>query len=662
MDVKSLTCLLPALLSLNLFVSSSAAKTLPAAEAKTIHQLEPVIVSADRIRQPINTSASSATLISGEELAEKRPSRIDDLLRGSPGVSINSSGTTGETITIRLRGSASNQTLVLIDGLKVNSPWDGTYGEWGNTDLGDIDRIEILRGTQSELYGSEAMGGVVQLFTKGGGKSRGAALSLGAGSFGTLRESVEHSGGGERVNYLFSAFTQKISPGQFDHDAYWSKGLSGRFDWQIDQSLSLSAICRLREAEKELAVNPEGAVSATQATFFWDDKGRRRDRLSQQTLAIEGYPYDVWHYRITFGALQDHYRAEKGVFGQPAALSITDVSSGRLVVETQHDFTWPSLSAGSGAFSHTSSLGLEYEQDAADGLVEIAGIPSSRNSVDKSRSLWSLFFQDRIESHSSVLTAGLRWDKNSAYGKVVSPRLSESLLLDQKSRMRLKMSWAKGFRAPTFKELYYPKRGNPNLNPERNTSFEVGLVQSPTDKLTVGCTWFRMKFQDLITKTLTSAENIGQAASRGIEGEITYHPLSNLDLQLSYTYLDSEDKDHGHEIPEMPRHTWKIAAGYHQGGFFLSPVIQIISREYSLSYLDPPFSLLDLQGHPMKKYNPGYSRIDLVIQYDLPHYPRSANEWQWYARINNLLDKEYYEVQGFPAPGINFLTGISGRF
>ncbi|MEW6381278.1 MAG: TonB-dependent receptor [bacterium] len=660
MKIKTSICLLPGFLYLCLCLLPLPAR------AEKVCQLEPVIVSADRIPQSGSKSATSITLITQEELDEKRPGRVDEILRGSPGIAINSSGTTGETITIRLRGSNSNQTLVLFDGMKVNSPWDGAYGEWGNTDLADIGRIEILRGPQSELYGSEAMGGVVHLFTKAGKENRGAAFSVGGGSFGNLKESLEYGGGGEKVNYLLSATVQTNSQGQFDHDAYWNKGLTARVDWQAANSLSLKAICRYWEAKKELAVNPEGKISSTQYTYFRDEKGVRRDRFSQQVLSAEGDAGDFWHYKVTLGALHDHYRTEKGKYAKPAELSINDVSSDRLMAATQLDFFWPALPD---ILDNTLSTGLDYEQESVDSLAltETNGKPDSKKVIDKNRHQVSLFFQDRLEIHpfrdilTIIPTAGLRWDNNSVYGDVVSPRISASLSLDP-TGTRFKGSWAQGFRAPTFKELYYPQYGNPKLEPERNDSYEAGVEQSIFNVLTIGCTGFFTKYKDLITRTPSGFYNISKATARGIEGEFMYNPFAVLGFQVSYTYLDTEDEVHHHEIPEMPRNTWKIAADYQQGGFSLQPVVQIVSSEYSLAYLDPPSSYYDLKGNLMQKHNAGYTRVDVTFQYRIPPRLTLASQWRLFTRINNLLNEKYYEVQGLPAPGINFLTGITGTF
>ncbi|MBN1227794.1 MAG: TonB-dependent receptor, partial [Deltaproteobacteria bacterium] len=218
--------------------------------------LEPIIITADRLPQPLAKSTSSVTLITEKEITENHVTLPDEILRGMPGLSVNSSGTMGETISVRLRGGNSYQTLVLIDGLKVNSPWNGAYGEWGNTELTDIGRIEIIKGTQSELYGSEAMGGVVHLLTKEGERAPGFTLAIDGGSFETRKESLQVAGGKESLHYLFST-ARSDSKGQFDNDAYQNTGFTARVDWKTNQAFSLKSISRYRNAEKELAVNPD---------------------------------------------------------------------------------------------------------------------------------------------------------------------------------------------------------------------------------------------------------------------------------------------------------------------------------------------------------------------------------------------------------------------
>jgi vitamin B12 transporter len=648
-------CLFSGLLSLCL---------LSVAQAEEVQQLAPIIISADRISQPIAKSTSSVTLITRKELEEESCGRIDEILRGTPGICANSSGTMGETVSIRLRGNYSNQTLVLIDGMKVNSPWDGIYGEWGDTDLADIGRIEIIRGTQSELYGSEAIGGVVHLFTQGGKGASGTTLSLGGGNFETRKGSIECAGGEKSVHYLFAA-TRTNSQGQFDNDdAYRNTGLTARIDWQDSQAFSLKAVCRYRHAQKELAVNPDEFSfmdpKGHQMTFFRDDDGIRRDHFFLQTLAAEGDPCHWWHYRLNAGYLQDHVQTERGLYYGTANQFINDVSSGRISVGTQHDFTWP-------AAPNTFSLGLEYERESADGGQKFAGDPNAIakqyrsffDTIDKSRNNLSLFFQNRVEIHPLTLTVGFRRDNNSVYGDVLSPRLTGSFCIDR-TKTRLKASWAKGFRAPSFQELYYPELGNPTLKPEKSTGFETGVEQPVIlNKLAIGCTYFHTRYKDLISKVGGANNLAGAATVDGIEGELAYDPLPTLKVRIDYTWLDSQDKKTQQELSDRPHNTWKIAADYSQGRFSIHPVINVVSSEYS------NYSGLDLQGNPFEERNPGYTRVDVTAQYEIPVHHSimvAGSRWQWYIRINNLFDEEYCEVQGFPAPGTNFLSGITGTF
>ena len=177
-----------------------------------IYHLEPIVISADRLSQPINQVTSSVTIISREDLAKENALRADEVLRGMPGIMVHSVGSIGEGFNVQLRGTDRNETLVLIDGMKVNSPWYGAYREWGHTELADIGRIEVIRGTQSDLYGSEAVGGIVHLFTKKGKGAPYSTITLGGGNFNTWRESLETAAGGKK-NYLFS-IAQTNSHGQ----------------------------------------------------------------------------------------------------------------------------------------------------------------------------------------------------------------------------------------------------------------------------------------------------------------------------------------------------------------------------------------------------------------------------------------------------------------
>lgn len=636
------------------------------ARAQEIHRLEPIIVSADRLSQPLAQTTSSVTVISLEELSEQHPTRVEEILRGNLGLQVNSSGTVGETTSVRLRGCNSDQTLVVIDGQKVNSPWNGAYGEWGSTGLEDIGRIEIIRGTQSELYGSEAMGGVVSLFTKQGGQTPGGGLSFSAGSFDTFKEAIELRDGKEKYAYFLSA-AHAYSGGQFQNDDYDQTSLCARFDGRISSALSFRMISRYREAKKELAVNPDELSmldpQGHQWTFFRDNNGLREDLFFLQTAAIEGDPFDFWHYQLNLGYLNDDRTTQKEIIPQTDNLFIDDVVSTRLTVGTQHDFSWSDL-------PNTFSLGLEYEEETASGGLKFSGDPNAINqqigpiktsdlfdTIDKNRHTSSLFFQNRLEAHPLTFTAGLRWDNNSAYGQVWSPRLSQALAIDR-TKTRLKTSWAQGFRAPTFKELYFCPSlfGNPELKPEKNTSIEIGFDQTLPGSISLGCTYFHNSVKDLISKQGQGKIDNIDTIYEGVEGEITFQPLSSLAFQIGYTYLDTEDKDKSEELTDRPHHTFRIAADYRQGRCSVHPVVQVVSSERASG------PSLDIEGKSLGDRNPGYTRADLTLNYELPWPGLAKTGWQSYVRVNNLLDEKYSDMQGFPAPGINFLAGLKGSF
>ena len=188
-------------------------------------------------------------------------------------------------------------------------------------------------------------------------------------------------------------------------------------------------------------------------------------------------------------------------------------------------------------------------QEAAAGGFELAGDPNTIvkkidgmdtseffDSIDEERRNLSLFFQNRIEAHPLILNVGFRWDNNSIYGKAFSPRFSGALTLD-KTKTRFKTNWAKGFRAPAFQELYIadPLFGNPDLKPEKSTSFDAGFEQPLLHNLSIVCTYFHIDFEDLIEKDFPS-RNIGAAVTKGAEGELTYHPFSKLNL-VAYLIL-----------------------------------------------------------------------------------------------------------------------------
>jgi vitamin B12 transporter len=211
-----------------------------------------------------------------------------------------------------------------------------------------------------------------------------------------------------------------------------------------------------------------------------------------------------------------------------------------------------------------------------------------------------------------------------------------------------------GFRAPTFQELYSPFFGNPNLKPERNTSFEFGIDQGIwEDKISLEATYSYARYRDLIQPSPFGISNIGKARIWGIEGGLNVRPIDGLELRGHVTYLDAEDEETGEELPRRPRYGWYFNANYRWSHrLTLNLDVNIVSSTRS------DFDAIAPDGGFLLGRNPGYEKVDVAASYVVVDQWKFLKGLRLFGRIDNLFDEEYQEAKGFPAPGFSFSVGL----
>ena len=299
--------------------------------------------------------------------------------------------------------------------------------------------------------------------------------------------------------------------------------------------------------------------------------------------------------------------------------------------------------------------GFEYEEEHAVSKSifepQIPPLPPSRVAEDRTNR--ALYVQGRFDYEGFTFVGGVRYDDDSIFGNKTNPKISGSYLCD-KTHTRFRSSWGTGFRAPTFQELFTPLFGNPRLDPEENTSFEFGVNQRIwEDRISLETTYFTSRYKNLIQPSPLGVSNIGRARIWGIEGGLSVKPIEGLELRGNLTYLNTKDEETKEELPRRPRYAWYLNANYRWN--------HRLTLNLDLNFVGSVRSGFDAVT-PHGKYllgrNPKYKKVDLAASYKL------LDEWKFLkgltlvGRIENLLDDEYQEAKGFPAPGFNFLIGL----
>jgi len=619
--------------------------------------MEPVLVTATRLEEPISGVPASATVITSEEMEQKMAVTVEDAIRDAPGVYVRRAGTIGSATSVRLRGADVNQTSVMIDGVKVNNSWSGFY-DWANLMVDNVERVEIVRNPQSALYGSEAMGGVINIITKEGKGTPRATLSAEGGTFNTYREVGSLAGEWGITNFAVSA-SRFDSDGQFTNDDYKNTTFSARLGLDIGKRASINWVSRYIDSVKGLAINPNEFWLIMNPPPIPFRRDTNRDRANTFFLNVLNMGFEVfpwWDFTIRGSSVDDQELVEDqftpGVDLIPGAVPLLemrlDTDSERYTFATQQNFHFfDDMVIISGGF--------EYQEEEAvfNSIFEPQIPPLLPSRVDGDRINRALYLQGRFYYEGFTLIGGARYDDDSIFGNKTNPKLSGSYFFD-KTSTRIKGSWGTGFRAPTFQELFTPLFGNPRLDPEESTGFEFGVDQRIwEDKVLLEAAYFSTRYKNLIQSSPYGVSNIGRARIWGAEGGFSIKPIQGLELRGNVTYLNTKDEETKEELPRRPRYVWYLSANYRWNNrLTLNLDVNIVGSTRS------DYDAITPHGRYLLGRNPKYKKVDLAASYTL------LNEWRFLkglkliGRIENLLDDQYQEAKGFPAPGFNFLVGL----
>lgn len=585
-----------------------------------------VVVTADRLEEPLAEVTDSITVITRQQIEAQQAPDVATVLRQVPGIDVVRSGTPGKVTSVFVRGAESDQVLVLIDGVTVNDPVFGGF-DFGQLSSDNIERIEVLRGPQSPLYGSDAIAGVINILTRQGSGPPRVDASLEGGGYGTFRGRAALSGSAGPASYSFAAarFTtdglSAISPFdqafEVDNDDFEQTVISGRAAASSDNretavSLRYSDGSFGVPISSNLPAPLRGGSSETLTV-----SASHRERLATGWDAS---------FRAAYSDREDRAFDPGDLFG----FTFFDVLSDTWNLSVQSD---AELGAG-----QRISVGYEYEQ--ADGRES-----DSFGAIDGSITTHALFVQDKLAWRRLLLSAGARLDRNSQFGSDLNPRISAAFRLGAGARLR--GAWGTGFRAPLLGELLPPFFGNPELEPEQSVSFDVGYEQSlPRWAARLGATYFYNDFDQLIDFDTGSFrfENVAAARTRGLELYGSARLRAGTHLDASYTYLDARNLSRDERLLRRPTH---------RGHLYLH---HAIGRAWSVGLrtdligarLDDDF----LSEHPGREINPGYIKTDLLVEY------LWAPQLSLFGRIENLFDRDYQEALGFDTLGIAGHVGV----
>lgn len=614
-----------------------------AAGEKKETRLEPVVVTATRTETPEAEVASSVTVISSEDLEKRQTREVLEALREVPALDVVQSGGPGGSTSVFIRGAKSEHTLVLIDGIEINDPSQlGRSADLAHLTTANIERIEVVRGPQSVLYGSDAIGGVINIITKKGRKSQASIWGEG-GSYGTYSFGGNASTASERLHFSFGGnylYTDGISrateevPENTEDDRYLNSTISGRLGFTGPEKIvDLDVIYRYVDAEADIDDgtgrnpgndDPNRVVTSTQ-TFLRTELGLR---------LFEG----TWEQKLGLN-LSDHRRQDQdGVDTRDTSESFYEFVGKSQKIDWQHNISLHEAS--------TLTAGVEYEKEKFESRTLSGSTPQ------KSAAMRSYYVQDQVSlAEVFFLTAGARVDNHDRFGDETTWRIAPAVFITR-TGTKIKGSYGTGFKAPSLYQLYDPTYGNPDLEAETSEGMDVGVEQYLfDDRLTLGVTYFYNDFQDLIewvsTGPLTGTyRNIEEAESQGVECFIQVEPVEQVVVKANYTYTDTQDGTTGERLVRRPLHKASLSASYTvREGLNVTGTLVYVGERDDIYY--PPW--------------PEPSRTVVLDDYalvNLSGYYQATEYLRIYGRLENLLDEEYEEIYGYGTPGLAAYAGI----
>jgi len=616
------------------------AVAMPAAAQET-KKLDPVIVTGTKIETPAEQVGATVTVIDGEEIETRIYPTVDEALRQVPGVEIRRSGSFGKTTSISIRGANPNQVQVLVDGVRVKSP---TLGQVDLADIApeSIERIEIIRGPQSTIYGADAIGGVVQIITKRGSGPPTAYASQEVGNYDTYRAKTGISGAWKAFDYSLGYYHLE-SNGLTINDGMNQNAVAGRFGLDIPWgNTRLSGAVRYNKTDTGVPIEFVGNPAPIVPTI--DPNTHQESETYTATVDLRTRPVSWWEGEVRYGRYwnkqsfidpPDPFTCPPATFGPPCNFPGTFQSSRNEVEGLSHFHL--------GKWS-TSTFGVEWREEQADVQGTSGFGPYSRT--------WSGLFQQQFRFFDRLfMSAGVRVEDNNNFGRSTTERGSLAYVVKEWGS-RLHGSAGSGFRAPTFNDLFFPGFSNPNLTPETSFSWDVGFDQKLwNDRITFGFTYFDNKFTNLIAccvplpgPPFATTANIGRATSRGVEVVSQVVILDNLVATFNYTHTDTENLDTGRPLPREPANRYNGSLTWEpMKRLSLFSEIQVASKQFE--------PLGDL-------YNSGHTTVNLGGTWRILERWGHLKALDFTTRIQNVFNEQYQEVRGFPALGINALVGL----
>jgi vitamin B12 transporter len=660
----------------------------PAQEVPEV-TLKETVVTATRYRLPTSELGVSTTVITAEDIQRRNAGDVQELLRDVAGINVAQQGARGRTTSLFFRGAESNFTLVLVDGIQVNEA--GGFFDFSTLTTDNIERIEIIRGPQSALYGSDAIGGVINIITKKGEGRPTVAVSTAHGGHSENghyigEQKVRASGGNQSAGFSL-AYGRVDDKGILDvNDDFWSNVCSGRLDLYPTESWDITITTRVEDAYLEIPT--ENGGDRPDSIFPGLDPDQYQEDLD--IVFGLGTRFDLFPWlenaaHVGFHRQERDFKdppdVETGFDAPPGSFSETDES--RFAFDDHVNIRFPR----EGSVRSILTLGYEHEYETYEldsvSTSRYGSLPfavfTSTATADENRTNDAFYVQEQLTIVDRLhLTGGLRVDHNSEFGTEVSPRGSLAFEI-KKTGTTLRAAAGRGIKEPTFIENFggFGTVGNPDLDPETSVSWELGVDQYLwNNRVRVGVTYFQNDYDDLIAFIPTPFPppavlppnyfNIQEAKSSGVELEAELQPGYGLTLGGTYTYLDTEVTDaggidnlffaEGRSLIRRPNHQFSFFVDWLWRDLNVHLRGRYVGEQDDTLFLVEPGGFYTYSN--LRVENDDYLVVDLNASYTIHVRHRLLEKIRMFAKAQNIFDKDCEESLGYTSPGFSFIGGL----
>ncbi len=612
-----------------------------------------ITVTAERQETPVTQTATAVTVITRKELEILKKVTVLEALEDVLGFSYSRNGPQGSSSSAQIRGANSGHTKVMLDGMELNDPMTpGRTFDMSQLLIENIERIEIIRGPQSTLYGSDAMGGVINIISRQEIGRPHLSISTQGGSYGEVSSHLDLSGSTEIVSYAlgaaylnhqgFSAAGEQYR-GNTEKDGNRNFTLAGKFGFKLRKNLDINL--SMRSIRSRLDIDNFGGD-------FGDDPNnvQNYNALLLHVGARGLFLGNHWESKLNLSYLKNDRQQDNPVDDfHPYDSDRSHFKSSLFKLDWQNNIF---LHA-----SHTVTGGVELSQEEGESeyYSESRWGPFTSLFPKKTARNAGLYLQDRIRWGARLFSSlGLRYDHHDQAGGAFTVRLAPAFLISE-TGTRLKATLGTGFKSPSLYQLYAPATsfgpvGNEKLAAERSLSWEAGIEQNLwKGKAKLGALYFINRFSNLIDfDYIHGFENIGQASTQGLEMFVRTQPLAGLMIGVEYTRMEARDEDKGSSLLRRPKH--KISARFHYN------ILSKGSLAFNLIYIGKREDEFWSGTASERVTLASYTLLNAALGYDIFSYV------DVFIRADNLLDQQYEVVKGYGTPGFSIYGGLQLKY